>query len=74
MQLSDQRVHHKLVRVEAAPSRRWAVSIAHRPQAEFFGDRELALTYAQILASVNRPCAVQVYGTSGTLEHEWMFG
>jgi hypothetical protein len=63
-----------LVIVQSAQRHRWEVAVEHRETSQFFTDRDLALSYAQIWASVNRPSMVRVYGTSGTVEHEWAFG
>ncbi len=52
---------------------RWEVTVTSRQRSQRFADRELALSYAQIWASVNRPSMVRVYGASGAIEHEWAF-
>ena len=63
-----------IVLVQSAQQHRWEVAVGHGKASQFFADRELALSYAQIWALVNRPSMVRVYGTSGTIEHEWAFG
>jgi hypothetical protein len=63
-----------IVLVQSAQRHRWEVAVGHGKTSQFFADRELALSYAQIWASVNRPSMVRVYGASGTIEHEWAFG
>ena len=63
-----------VVLVQSIQERRWEVAVGHGKTSQFFADRELALSYAQIWASVNRPSMVRVYGTRGTIEHEWAFG
>jgi hypothetical protein len=77
MQVSAAQGGHRqptVVRVQSAARHRWEVAVEHRERSQFFTDRELALSYAQIWASVNRPSTVRVYGRSGTIEHEWAFG
>ena len=63
-----------LVLVQSTQEHRWKVAVGHGKTSQFFADRELALSYAQIWASVNRPSMVRVYGATGTVEHEWAFG
>ena len=63
-----------MVLVQSAQRHRWEVAVGHGKTSQFFHNRDLALSYAQIWASVNRPSMVRVYGTSGTVEHEWAFG
>jgi hypothetical protein len=63
-----------IVLVQSAQQYRWEVAVGRGKRSQFFPDRELALSYAQIWASVNRPSMVRVYGTRGTIEHEWAFG
>ena len=63
-----------MVLVQSAQRHRWEVAVGHGKTSQFFPNRDLALSYAQIWASVNRPSMVRVYGTSGTVEHEWAFG
>lgn len=63
-----------IVLVQSAQRHRWEVAVGHGKTSQYFADRELALSYAQIWASVNRPSMVRVYGASGTIEHEWAFG
>ncbi len=62
-----------MVLVQSAQRHRWEVAVGHGKTSQFFPNRDLALSYAQIWASVNRPSMVRVYGTSGTIEHEWAF-
>ncbi len=52
---------------------RWEVRVESRAQRSQFLDRDLALSYAQIWAAVNRPSTVLVYGAAGRLENEWTF-
>lgn len=52
---------------------RWEVLMEGRAQRSRFMDRDLALSYAQIWAAVNRPSTVLAYGAEGTLENDWIF-
>ena len=62
-----------LVSVQAGSRQRWEVVVEQRERPQFFNDRDLALSYAQIWASVHRPSTVRVYGSAGAVEREWQF-
>lgn len=62
-----------LVFVQPSIEQRWEVLLEGRVKSHHFSDRSLALNYAKIWASVNRPSKVRVSGPGGVVEHEWLF-
>jgi hypothetical protein len=62
-----------LIFVQPGVQQRWEVLLEGGVKPQHFSDRSLALNYAKIWASVNRPSKIQVNGPTGNLEHEWVF-
>jgi hypothetical protein len=54
-----------IVLAQSAQRHRWEVAVGHGKTSQFFADRELALSYTQIWASVNLPSMVRLSG------YEW---
>lgn len=64
---------HTLVYVQPGPGQRWEVVMEGRVKPVQFADRDRALSYAQIWASVNRPSTVLVCEAGGNVHREWTF-
>jgi hypothetical protein len=64
---------HTLVAVQPGLDERWEVIMEGRAKPALFGNRERALSYAQIWAAVNRPSTVVMYSATGRVQQEWSF-
>jgi len=64
---------HTLVLVQPGVQRRWEVLLEGYVKSPQFSDRCLALSYAKMWASVNRPSKIRVSNLAGNVEHEWEF-
>jgi len=59
--------------VQPSAEHRWEVIVEGRPRSFHFTQQETALGYARILATVNRPSTVTVYGLDSDVQGQWTF-